>query len=39
MAVLELGRVCMKVAGREAGKYCVVIKPAGKGRTRRASFL
>ena len=26
MAALEVGRVCMKVAGREAGKYCVVLK-------------
>jgi len=26
MVSLEIGRVCMKVAGREAGKYCVVIK-------------
>lgn len=24
--VLEVGRVCMKIAGREAGKYCVVLK-------------
>jgi large subunit ribosomal protein L14e len=24
--VLEIGKVCMKVAGREAGKYCVVLK-------------
>jgi len=23
---LEIGRVCMKVAGREAGRYCVVLK-------------
>lgn len=23
---LEVGRVCMKIAGREAGKYCVVVK-------------
>jgi len=23
---LEVGRVCMKTAGREAGKYCVVLK-------------
>lgn len=23
---LEVGRVCLKVAGREAGKYCVVLK-------------
>lgn len=26
MVSLEIGRVCMKVAGREAGKYCVVVK-------------
>jgi len=26
VAALEVGRVCMKVAGREAGKYCVVLK-------------
>ncbi len=24
--MLEVGRVCLKVAGREAGKYCVVLK-------------
>lgn len=32
MVSLELGRVCMKISGREAGKYCVIIKPAGKGK-------
>lgn len=26
MAALEIGRVCIKTAGREAGKYCVVLK-------------
>jgi large subunit ribosomal protein L14e len=26
MAALEVGRVCMKIAGREAGKYCIVLK-------------
>jgi large subunit ribosomal protein L14e len=26
MAALERGRVCVKVAGRELGKYCVVLK-------------
>lgn len=26
MVVLEVGRVCMKIAGRESGKYCVVLK-------------
>jgi len=24
--MLEVGRICMKIAGREAGKYCVVVK-------------
>ncbi len=28
--VLEVGRVCMKITGREAGKFCVVIKKAEK---------
>jgi len=26
VAALEVGRVCMKIVGREAGKYCVVLK-------------
>ena len=26
MASLEIGRVCMKIAGRESGKYCTVVK-------------
>jgi large subunit ribosomal protein L14e len=26
MASFEVGRVCMKIAGRETGKYCVVLK-------------
>src|SRR5271157_5845088 len=26
MASFEIGRVCMKIAGRETGKYCVVLK-------------
>src|SRR3989344_1270142 len=26
MPSLEIGRVCMKIAGREAGKYCTVVK-------------
>ena len=26
MATLTVGRVCMKTAGREAGKYCVILK-------------
>ena len=24
--MIEVGRVCLKTAGREAGKYCVVVK-------------
>jgi large subunit ribosomal protein L14e len=24
--MLEVGRVCLKIAGREAGRYCVVVK-------------
>ncbi len=24
--MFDVGRVCMKIAGREAGKYCVVVK-------------
>ncbi len=26
MTIFEVGRVCYKLAGRDAGKYCVVIK-------------
>jgi large subunit ribosomal protein L14e len=26
MVALTAGRVCMKIAGREAGRYCVVLK-------------
>jgi large subunit ribosomal protein L14e len=28
--MLEVGRVCMKISGREAGKYCVVLKKIDK---------
>ena len=28
MAILDVGRVCMKTAGREAGKFCVVLDKA-----------
>jgi large subunit ribosomal protein L14e len=27
---MEVGRVCIKVVGREAGRYCVVLKSLGK---------
>ncbi len=30
MATLDVGRICMKVAGREAGRYCVVLKKLDK---------
>ena len=30
MVSFEIGRVCMKIAGRESGKYCVVLKKEGK---------
>ena len=36
MTVLEIGRVCMKIAGREAGRYCVVIKEAGKAKDEKS---
>jgi large subunit ribosomal protein L14e len=36
MAVLEIGRVCLKIAGREAGKYAVVVKPAGKSKDEKS---
>ncbi|MEM4397878.1 MAG: 50S ribosomal protein L14e, partial [Candidatus Woesearchaeota archaeon] len=26
MVTLEVGRLCIKTAGREAGRYCVVLK-------------
>jgi large subunit ribosomal protein L14e len=26
MTSLDIGRVCIKISGREAGKYCVVLK-------------
>lgn len=30
MALLDAGRICMKIAGREAGSYCVVLKNVNK---------
>lgn len=36
MVTLECGRVCLKIAGREAGKYCAVIKPAGKSKEEKS---
>ena len=28
--MLEVGRICLKTAGREAGSYCVVLKKVDK---------
>lgn len=28
--MIEIGRVCYKIAGREAGRYCVVVKVIDK---------
>ncbi|PKP60692.1 MAG: 50S ribosomal protein L14e [Candidatus Altiarchaeales archaeon HGW-Altiarchaeales-1] len=28
--ILSIGRVCKKIKGRDAGKYCVVVDKAGK---------
>ncbi|MEM5793851.1 MAG: 50S ribosomal protein L14e [Candidatus Aenigmatarchaeota archaeon] len=28
--MLDIGRVCLKISGREAGKYCVVVKKIDK---------
>lgn len=39
MVSLEVGRVCMKIAGREAGRYCVIIKPAGKSKEDKSFVL
>ena len=36
MVVLEIGRVCLKIAGREAGKYATVIKPTGKSKEEKS---
>lgn len=30
MASIEIGRVCVKLNGREAGRYCVVVKKIDK---------
>ena len=30
MVSYEIGRVCLKLSGREAGKYCVVLKKENK---------
>jgi len=39
MATLETGRVCMKIAGREAGRYAVIIKKFDKDKENKAFVL
>jgi large subunit ribosomal protein L14e len=39
MVTLATGRICMKIAGREAGKYCVVLKEFGKDKENKAFVL
>lgn len=39
MNSLEIGRVCIKVAGRETGKYCVVLKKITDEKTKSKSFV
>ncbi len=31
MSLFEIGRVCLKIAGRDAGRKCVVVESAGEG--------
>ncbi len=31
MSIFEVGRLCAKIAGRDAGRTCVVVEDLGKG--------
>lgn len=31
MSIFEVGRLCVKIAGRDAGRTCVVVEEAGNG--------
>ena len=31
MSIFEVGRVCVKIAGRDAGRTCVVVEAVGNG--------
>lgn len=37
--VLDVGRVCMKLAGREAGMMCVIVKGAEGGKDKKSFML
>jgi large subunit ribosomal protein L14e len=39
MVSLEIGRVCLKIVGREAGKQCVVIKKLKDEKSKSESFV
>ncbi|MBI2573203.1 50S ribosomal protein L14e [Candidatus Woesearchaeota archaeon] len=47
MALFEVGRVCMKIAGRDAGKHCVIVETVddrfvvvdGQTRRRKVNIL
>lgn len=36
---MEVGRVCMKLVGREAGKLCVVLKHVANEKKKSSSFV
>ena len=36
---LDVGRVCRKIAGREAGKICVIVKKIPKDKGKSGSFV
>lgn len=36
---LETGRVCLKIAGRESGKYCAVLKKLKDEKTKSENFV
>lgn len=39
MVSLDIGRICIKTAGRESGKYCVVLKKLVYEKTKSDSFV
>ena len=39
MVSLEVGRVCLKIVGREAGKVCTVVKKLSEGKGKSQPFV
>jgi large subunit ribosomal protein L14e len=39
MVSLEIGRVCLKIVGREAGKICTVVKKITEGKSKSQPFV